>query len=72
MPRRLIGVAVLVVAALATGLPAQTRHFPVSDLKPGRSTGVLTLDSRIVNQRGETVMTGFQRYLLRKRPAPTG
>jgi hypothetical protein len=35
MPRRLIGVAVLVVAALATGLPAQTRHFPVSDLKPG-------------------------------------
>lgn len=41
----------------------------VSALKPGRSTGVLTLDTRVDNQRGETVMTGFQRYLLRKRPA---
>lgn len=40
----------------------------VSELKPGRTTGVLTLSSRVLNQRGETVMEGFQRYLLRKRP----
>jgi acyl dehydratase len=41
----------------------------VSELKPGRSTGVITLSSRVDNQRGERVMEGFQRYLLRKRPA---
>jgi hypothetical protein len=35
MPRRLFGVAILVLAGLATGLPAQTRTYPVSDLKPG-------------------------------------
>lgn len=40
----------------------------VSDLKPGRTTGVLTLSSEVRNQRGEQVMTGFQRYLLRRRP----
>lgn len=44
----------------------------VSALKPGRSTGVLTLATAVRNQRGELVMEGFQRYLLRKRPAPRG
>lgn len=39
----------------------------VSELKPGRSTGVLTLESQVLNQRGERVMDGFQRYLLRRR-----
>lgn len=42
----------------------------VSELQPGRTTGVLTLASTVDNQRGERVMEGFQRYLLRKR-APT-
>ncbi len=41
----------------------------VSELKPGRTTGVLTLASSVVNQRGEQVMEGWQRYLLRKREA---
>lgn len=40
----------------------------VSELLPGRTTGVLVMDSLITNQRGETVLTGKQKYLLRKRP----
>ena len=32
---RTIGVALLVLSGLAAGLPAQTRTFPVSELKPG-------------------------------------
>lgn len=40
----------------------------VSELKPQRTTGVLTLASTISNQRDEIVMDGMQRYLLRKRP----
>jgi hypothetical protein len=32
---RTIGVVVLVVSALVSGLPAQSRTFPVSELKPG-------------------------------------
>lgn len=43
----------------------------VSELVPGRTTGVLTLQTQVLNQRGERVMDGFQRYLLRKRP-PAG
>lgn len=39
----------------------------VSELQPGRTTGVLTLASQVLNQRGETVMDGFQRYLLKRR-----
>jgi len=40
----------------------------VSEMKPGKTTGVLTLTSAVQNQRGELVMDGFQKYLLRKRP----
>ena len=40
----------------------------VSEARPGRTTGVLTLSSTVQNQRGELVMDGFQKYLLRKRP----
>jgi acyl dehydratase len=40
----------------------------VSELIPGRTTGVLVMASLVLNQRGETVMQGEQRYLLRKRP----
>ncbi len=39
----------------------------VAELKPQRTTGVLTLKSTIHNQRDELVMEGLQRYLLRKR-----
>ena len=39
----------------------------VSELKPQRTTGVLTLSSTIHNQKRELVMEGMQRYLLRKR-----
>jgi acyl dehydratase len=39
----------------------------VNDLKPQRTTGVLTLSSTIHNQKRELVMEGTQTYLLRKR-----
>lgn len=40
----------------------------VCELVPNRTTGVLTLKSTVHNQRGELVMDGLQKYLLRKRP----
>lgn len=40
----------------------------IDELTPGRTTGVLGFRSTIHNQRGELVMDGKQRYLLRKRP----
>lgn len=43
----------------------------VTDIVPNRSTGVLTLKSTVHNQRGELVMDGLQKYLLKKRPLPT-
>ena len=39
----------------------------VSELKPQRTTGILTLASTVLNQRDELVMEGLQRYLLKKR-----
>jgi len=39
----------------------------VAELTPNRRTGVLRLDSQVINQRDELVMDGMQRYLLRKR-----
>jgi acyl dehydratase len=41
----------------------------VSELKAGNTTGVLTLATLVLNQRDERVSDGFQKYLLRKRPA---
>lgn len=41
----------------------------VSELVAQRTTGVLAMKSAVINQRGETVMEGTQRYLLRKRPS---
>ena len=32
---RTIGIAILVVSGLVAGLPAQSKTFPVSELKPG-------------------------------------
>ena len=39
----------------------------VAELKPQRTTGVLTLSSTIHNQKRELVMEGVQKYLLKKR-----
>ena len=39
----------------------------VSNLKPGNTTGVITLGTVVKNQKGVVVMDGFQKYLLRKR-----
>ncbi len=44
-------------------------RLTVSELKPQRTTGVLTLASSVHNQKGALVMDGVQRYLLRRRPA---
>lgn len=41
----------------------------VVELTANRTTGVLTLKSTVHNQRGELVLDGLQKYLLRKRPA---
>ena len=41
----------------------------VDELTPNRSTGVVGLASTVHNQRGELVLEGRQRYLLRRRPA---
>jgi acyl dehydratase len=39
----------------------------VTALIPQRSTGVVVVGSTVHNQRGELVLTGEQKYLLRKR-----
>jgi len=39
----------------------------VDELTPNRSTGVVGLRSTVHNQRGELVLEGRQRYLLRRR-----
>ncbi|HEY1936294.1 MAG TPA: MaoC family dehydratase [Acetobacteraceae bacterium] len=41
----------------------------VDEITPNRSTGVVGLRSTVHNQRGELVLEGRQRYLLRCRPA---
>lgn len=41
----------------------------VAELKPQRTTGVLTLRSTVHNQAGDLVLEGMQRYLIRKRGA---
>ncbi len=43
-------------------------RLTVSELKPQRTTGVLTLASTVHNQKGWLVMEGVQRYLLKRRP----
>jgi acyl dehydratase len=41
----------------------------VSELVPGRSTGVVGLRSTVFNQRRELVLEGLQKFLIRRRPA---
>ncbi|MGY2489600.1 MaoC family dehydratase [Cupriavidus sp. CP313] len=46
-------------------------RLTVTELVPGRTTGVLAMRSEVRNQNDVCVMEGTQRYLLRKRvPAP--
>jgi acyl dehydratase len=40
----------------------------VIELVPGRTTGVVTLRSTVHNQRGELVLEGTQKFLVRRRP----
>jgi acyl dehydratase len=39
----------------------------VTELVPGRSTGVVTLRSTVFNQRRELVLEGLQKFLIRRR-----
>jgi acyl dehydratase len=41
----------------------------VTELVPGRTTGVVTLRSTVFNQRREQVLEGMQKFLIRRRPA---
>jgi acyl dehydratase len=44
----------------------------VSELAPGRSTGVVVLRSTVFNQGRELVLEGMQKFLIRRRPAERG
>jgi acyl dehydratase len=44
----------------------------VTELVPGRSTGVVTLRSTVFNQRKELVLEGMQKFLIRRRPGQNG
>lgn len=39
----------------------------ITELKPQRTTGVVTLRSTIHNQKGDLVLEGWHKYLLRKK-----
>lgn len=41
----------------------------IVDLTPGKTTGVITLRSTVHNQHRELVLDGWQKMLVRKRPA---
>ena len=41
----------------------------VTELTPGRTTGVVTLRRTVFNQRRELVLEGTQKFLIRRRPA---
>ena len=43
----------------------------VTELRPGRTTGVVVLRVSVHNQSGELVMEGEHAYLLRRRAAPS-
>jgi acyl dehydratase len=40
----------------------------ITDLKPGRTTGVVDMKVTIHNQTGDLVMDGAHKYLVRKKP----
>jgi acyl dehydratase len=64
-PRRAPGRFLKPVYAGDTLYPA----LEVTELVPGRSTGVVTLRSTVFNQRKELVLEGMQKFLIRRRPA---
>ena len=41
----------------------------ITELKPGRTTGVVDMKVTIHNQTGDLVMDGTHKYLVRKKPA---
>jgi len=41
----------------------------VTELEPGRNTGVVALRSTVFNQHRELVLEGMQKFLIRRRPA---
>ena len=41
----------------------------VTELVPGRTTGVVVLKSTVFKQRRELVLEGMQKFLVRRRPA---
>ena len=47
-------------------------RLTVTELKPQRTTGVLTLATSIHNQHRKLVLDGLQKYLIRRRPAAQG
>lgn len=44
-------------------------RLTIAELKPQRTTGVLTLASTIHNQKRALVLEGIQKYLIRRRPS---
>jgi acyl dehydratase len=40
----------------------------VTELVPGRTTGIVSLRSTVFNQRRQLVLEGLQKFLLRRRP----
>lgn len=53
--------------------PGDTLHpsLTVAELKPQRTTGVVTVAVTVHNQKNELVLSGEQKYLLSKRPPST-
>jgi acyl dehydratase len=51
--------------------PSDTLYpsLTIADLKPQRTTGVVAVAVTVHNQKNELVLTGEQKYLLRKRAA---
>ncbi len=44
-------------------------ELEVAALEPRNTTGLVTFTSRIINQRGETLLEGQHKYIVRKRGA---
>lgn len=59
------------VAPVYVGDTLYTR-LSVVELVAQRTTGVITLNSIVRNQRDETVLEGWQKYLLKKQLSTSG
>ena len=63
---------VLPSRTMTTAVFADDTIYPaleVTELLPGRSTGVVSLRSAVFNQRRELVLEGLQKFLIRRRSA---